>query len=116
VNFLWKSTIIVFAAILVGCGKEHSKQSEYLAYLCKTKTNECYEPDIYKFKVRKFENTVLLNTFDKDGIAQENHFFDNCQIMDRNNWKCGGLSMIEGQLVNNDQRSSELYYRYEKRR
>lgn len=107
--------LALLTPILSGCGKEAPKQLEFLVEFCETKTNECEEPVLWKIRVRKFENTVLINEFDKNGFPTNNHFLPDCKILDQNNWKCGALSMIEGQLVDQYE-GSEAFFKYKKRK
>jgi hypothetical protein len=81
------------------CGEKSPPQAEFLAYLCETKSDNCSAPEVFKFKVRKYENKVLLNIFSLDGKAEGNDFLSDCQILDSKNWNCKEMAMVEGQLV-----------------
>lgn len=101
---------------LVGCGSSEPSQVEYLAYFCDSKTAKCQDPDIYRFKVRKYENKVLLSEYDLKGKPTDNEFLKDCEILNKDNWRCVNLSMVDGELINNNNNPlGGFYWRYEKR-
>ena len=86
--------------LTVGCQQKPSNTLEFDVYSCKVSTDKCDDvPDVFKFKVRKFENQVLLNVFDSEGNALGNRFFEKCQIFNQKNWKCEDYEMVEGQVI-----------------
>ena len=113
---IWSFLTGLFLIGVTGCGGENSPQVEYLEYLCELKTKKCGEPEIWRFKVRKHENRVLVNVYDSKGNPEDNEFLKNCEILNKENWRCINLSMIDGELIDNGKDYSlGSYWRYEKR-
>lgn len=93
--------LIAITISACGGGKDN-KKLEFQAYTCSVANDKCEEPpEIFKLKVRKFEETVLVNVFDSKGTALGNQFLDDCKIYDRLNWQCRSLSMVDGNLLVN---------------
>ena len=99
--------LLLSASVLMvtSCQQKPSTSLEFDVFSCNNSDGKCSDerPDLYKFKVRKYENLVVLSVFDSDGEPIGNTFFKDCQIVDRKNWKCesDGQSwdMLEGRLV-----------------
>ena len=86
--------------LIAGCQQKPSNILEFDAYLCEVSNDKCDDdPKVFKFKVRKFENQVLLNVFDSEGTALGNLFLEKCQIFNQRNWKCEDYEMVEGAVV-----------------
>ena len=108
-KFLLIVSLVTF--LLYGC--DNSKKSKDLAFEvvnCDERLQgmsfpkspqhpKCVTTGMYKFKVRKYEDTVLLSDFHHDGEPYSNDFLSDCKIYDTNNWKCRDYSVVEGQLV-----------------
>jgi hypothetical protein len=105
------------ALLTSACGEKTPPQAEFLSYLCEAKSNKCGTPEVYRFKVRAYENKVLLNIFSLDGKAEGNEFLSNCQIINSQNWNCKEMAMVEGQLVvaRTNENSPANYLRIEKK-
>jgi hypothetical protein len=96
----FKFLLISFSVALIGCGDSQNKNLlEYKVMSCTIKTNKCKHDETIKFKVRKYDNTVYVNIYDADGTASGNSFLSNCEVFDKNNWKCKYTSMVAGEIV-----------------
>ena len=107
-----KFLLIVSLATFLLYGCDNSKKSKDLAFEvvdCDERLQavfpkspqhpNCVTTGTYKFKVRKYEDTVLLSDFHHDGEPYSNDFLSDCKIYNTNNWKCLEYSMVDGQLV-----------------
>ena len=95
-----KFITFIFFTTLLGCGNSQKENSlEFKLMFCEIKTNKCDHLSTYKFKVRKYDNTVYFNAYDKDGIPEGNQFLENCKVFDKKNWNCKDMGMVDGELV-----------------
>jgi hypothetical protein len=104
-----KFLLVVSVLLLTGCGKSNEdKLVEYKIMYCEIRTNKCIHDETIKVKVKKFDNTVYFNVFEKNGTPSGNYFLENCQVFNKSNWKCNSHSMVEGDLILSD--SSKLQW------
>lgn len=90
-----------------------AKEGDYLVYKCQTikAANSCSDCEKIKkvsitFKVQPINNTVLYTTY-RDGVEARTDTFDNCKVIDANNWHC----QLDGQGYSFEQTMTDGVYK-----
>ena len=118
--------ISVLILNISGCGNKSDVKLDFKVYECDMASDRCGEDyEIWKFKVRKFEKTVLVSIFDAKGTPKSNAFYNECDIYNRLNWYCVAsneesmpldMRMVEGNLITGESKANnqgfKLYQKY----